>query len=324
MTRAYLYHFLAEALADPPDWLAQQGAKWPLHDYAARIAQDSPAAQKAVLQLQQIPAESLVNRRKRYRAMLSGAGGRPQVWLYESMHRSGRLVGPETFAVAQVYKSAGLDSQVEELSDHASMELAFLAHLVSCEEDERQSHPNSLSERKFLQHHAGDWLVDAGRQMAQSGDPVYGPIGTFLAEWILENTLSEFRSRKMVTLPALIEVDQCTLCGFCTRVCPTKALVIRENDKETGLFLSSAECVGCGKCAKICTPRALRMVNTGSESDETQERHLLFRSPRVKCTGCNASMISEAEMSYMQTVLGQNEWLHQCLDCRAMAMEKPI
>jgi len=321
--RAYLYHFLAEALDDPPDWLAQPGAKWPLHECAAQIARGSPAAQKAVLQMQEIPAESLASRRKRYRTMLSGAGGRPQVWLYESIHRSGRLAGPETFAVAQIYKSAGLVSQTEELPDHASMELAFLAYLVTCEEDETNRSPARLSrERRFLQQHAGDWLVDAGRQMVRSGDPVYGPIGCLLAEWVLENSRSDFRSRQDVRLPALIETEKCTLCGFCAQVCPTKALVIRETDQETGVFMMSAGCIGCGKCAKICVPRALRMVESRSESEGTREWQLLFSSPRVKCTICNVPMISEAEMCYMQTVLGQTEWLGQCLDCRALSMEK--
>jgi hypothetical protein len=44
----------------------------------------------------------------------------------------------------------------------------------------------------------------------------------------------------------------------------------------------------------------------------------------VNCTSCNIPTISEADMLYMQTVLGQMEWLGQCLDCRALAMENPI
>jgi hypothetical protein len=64
------------------------------------------------------------------------------------------------------------------------------------------------------------------------------------------------------------------------------------------------------------------MENSRSESNGTQEWQLLFSSPRVNCTTCNIPTISEAEMSYMQTILGQTKWLGQCLDCRVLAMEK--
>ena len=105
--RADLYHALAEALGDPPEWLALPGCEWPLFESAARLAPSSVAARRAVEALVRVGAESLTARRVRYAALFAGSG-RPRLWLYESAHVSGRLLGPETLAVERLYRAAGL------------------------------------------------------------------------------------------------------------------------------------------------------------------------------------------------------------------------
>lgn len=47
----------------------------------------------------------------------------------------------------------------------------------------------------------------------------------------------------------------CTLCNACAYLCPTEALVIKENS----LHLKAQACVGCGLCEEICWPKALNM-----------------------------------------------------------------
>jgi TorA maturation chaperone TorD len=149
MLRADLYHALAEALAEPPDWLALPGDEWPLFESAARLAPSSEAARRAVASLARVRAESSAARHQRYAALFAGAG-RPRFWLYESAHLSGRLLGPQTFAVERLYHAAGLESASAELPDHASTELAFLAYLAEQGADN--------IERGFITKHAGRWL----------------------------------------------------------------------------------------------------------------------------------------------------------------------
>jgi TorA maturation chaperone TorD len=129
MMRADLYHLLAEALAEPPEWLARAGREWPLYDLVVSLAPESDAAQGAVEALAEVRAEALAARRQRYTALFVGPG-RPRVWLYESAFLNGRILGPETFAVERAYRAAGVEPIGAELPDHASLELAFLAQLA--------------------------------------------------------------------------------------------------------------------------------------------------------------------------------------------------
>src|SRR5919108_55069 len=72
--RAGLYHALAEALADPPQWLAGPGRTWPLFEAALDCAAFSEAARLAVAMLAEVPAEAPARRRARYVALFAGPG----------------------------------------------------------------------------------------------------------------------------------------------------------------------------------------------------------------------------------------------------------
>ncbi len=317
-TRANLYHFLAEALSDPPEWLSYSGNSWPIYDLAVDASRFSASARNAVLDLNEIPPEAITIRRQRYHAVIYGQGIRQPVMMYESLYKSGRIAGPETFAVEQIYWLNGLTTIESELPDHVSMELAFLAYLVEADVKNGNSRRR---ERLFLKEHAGDWLVDLGRQLELSRDPVYAPIGRFLAGWISESISPNVRVILSRNLPAIQSQKECTLCGFCTQVCPTRALVMRETDSETGLILSGKLCTGCWKCVDSCEPGALVISPANSRANGDSKREILVSSPRVRCKRCGKPTVSEAEMNYMQKILGQQDWLHECLDCRAMKPE---
>ncbi|RME45522.1 MAG: hypothetical protein D6796_10395, partial [Caldilineae bacterium] len=86
-TCAEVYYALAEALTEPPLWMAGAGCEWPLFEAVARAAREtgSEAAQEAAEALSAIPREGLTARRQRYRRLFEGSG-RPNLWLYESEH----------------------------------------------------------------------------------------------------------------------------------------------------------------------------------------------------------------------------------------------
>ena len=100
--RSELYTALAEALADPPDWLALPGSEWPLYTISGRMAISSPDVRRSIAKMERIPAEPMAVRRERFDALFSGPG-RPRFWLYESLYRSGKLFGPETMEVESIY-----------------------------------------------------------------------------------------------------------------------------------------------------------------------------------------------------------------------------
>ncbi len=347
--RADLYSALAEALAEPPEWLAAPGREWALFEIATRLAADA----RCLSALAEIRAEPLAGRRKRYAALFVGSG-RPQFWLYESAFLAGRILGPDTFAVEKLYRAAGLDTLGAELPDHASMELAFLAHLAG--------HGAEEAERGFIEKHAGRWLPELGRALARSGDEVYAPIGQLLADWLMERKCgmmnaecgmparraeahspfiihhSSFRIQK---LPAITQLDSCTLCGFCVQVCPTRALAIRETSAETNLVLNAGACVSCGKCQQICETEALKLTphppsplpvrtplrcasGTLRESAEQERGSIVLReSPRAACPSCGQPTISRAELDFVAAQIGHPAWLDYCLDCRPQLMENP-
>ena len=61
--------------------------------------------------------------------------------------------------------------------------------------------------------------------------------------------------------PGQVEIDleKCTGCGFCTKVCPAGALVL-EDKKPKMVPLGINECMSCGDCMPICPVEAVTVV----------------------------------------------------------------
>ena len=318
MLRADLYHALAEALAEPPDWLAVPGRDWPLFESANGLAAASASARRAVQPLAEIRSEPLAVRRARYAGLFAGPS-RPRFCQYESEALTGRVFGEAAAAVERHYQRAGLEVVGAELPDHASMELAFLAHVA--EQGARDL------ERDFISQHAGRWLPDLGRALARSGDEVYAPIGQLLAEWLEEcaggrepddRPDAARHAPRATRLPVIAQAGACSLCGFCAQVCPTHALAIHETARETLLALSPAECVGCNKCERVCETRALKMQPSAGERAAARGQSVLRQSPRARCRGCDEPMVSQAELDFVIRQIGHPAWLDYCSDCRSL------
>lgn len=320
--QANLYLALAQALAEPPGWLAAPGRDWPLFEAAVYAAQaGSSAAAQAVDRLARIPAESLPARRRRYEQFFAGPG-RPRIWLYESWYVDGRLLGPAALAVEQVYRAAGLDVAETELPDHASVELAFLGWLArQAAAEPAQAVQWQTLARRFISRHAGRWLPSLGRILANTGDPVYAPVGKLLAGWLAEAVVSpQQRAQAARRIPAVSRPELCSLCGFCVQVCPTHALHIRETDTETGLVLNPAACIACGKCERTCYAAALRLA---AQPDAPTGPAVLRVSPRSVCPGCGQPTVSRAELEAVAAGMGRYPaWLDYCLNCRSGLMER--
>lgn len=318
--RAELYLALAEALSEPPAWLARPGKEWPLFAQALTLAPHSAAAAEAEGSMAAVGAESPSARRARYRRLFMEQSP-PRCWLYESLHRSGRLIGPESHAVRRLYEVAGLAIGGAELPDHASLELAFLAHLArQAGVDPTRARQWRRIEKWFLKKHAGRWLPELGQQLAATGDPVYAPIGLLLVASI-EEALRRPVNRKRRACQPQVRAEKCTLCGFCVQACPSRALAIVEDRHETALLLAADLCSGCGRCVQICETDAMQL-RAVTETKAADTRQILRRSPRVICRGCGRATVSRAELAFVAAQLGGPRWLEYCLPCRARLLEK--
>lgn len=304
--RADLYAWLAETLAEPPDWMSLPGREWPLFGTVAGLASEFEAARRHLDLLARVPPEEPSQRLQRYIAIF--ASGRPHFWLYESAALTGKILGSQTFEMARLYRAARLETVGAELPDHISLELAFLSHLVG-----RVGIPPY--EKQFLEGHAS-WMIDLGRALAHSGDEVYAPIGALLVDW-LESALTQpslpEEEGQRVRVPTLPRPDDCTLCGFCVQVCPTRALKVLEDAKNTLLVLDAAECIHCGKCEKVCEFHTLKMSLPIAKDTKIQT---LRQSIQVQCQTCGQTVASQAEMDYIISQIGEAAWQHLCLDCR--------
>lgn len=317
---ADVYALLAELLAEPPDWMFLSGREWPLFDLLTQLAAESDSARHHLDLLAGIPSESHDQRRERYAALF--ASGRPRFWLYESAAKTGKILGAQTFEMARLYRAAGLESAGAELPDHISLELTFLSYLVS--RDAIPTYQEIL--KQFLENH-GAWMIDLGRALKQSGDPVYAPIGQLLADWLtdqmtqctgLDHQIDITQHATCNTfLPIISNPDDCTLCGFCAQVCPTQALKVMQNTEGDFLSLNIAECIHCNKCERVCEFHALKMSLPTPGVNETL---ILRQSPHARCQTCGQPIASQAEMNYIVSQIGEAAWQHLCLDCRAYAV----
>jgi len=67
----------------------------------------------------------------------------------------------------------------------------------------------------------------------------------------------------------------CTVCGSCLRVCPTKAIRIR--NKKTIRIVD--QCIGCGECIRICPTGAVGAATSGTEDLEKDRVAVALVSP---------------------------------------------
>ncbi len=107
-------------------------------------------------------------------------------------------------------------------------------------------------------------------------------------EWIQLDHLNYFRVKVS---------DECTLCGACIRICPSRALRIVEDSGELRLEFSHQQCIGCDACRQICPEKAVAI-------ERALNPHLLrsgefievTRDEIARCRGCGAPLNGTVRM----------------------------
>jgi ferredoxin len=304
--------FMPSVQAGLPEWFALPGREWPFYEASIRLAkatQNSKLEQCAIA-LSEVPISSLDSRLSEYEKLFVGEGS-PPIWLYESHYIGGRIFGPISFSIHNIYKDAGLEIAGSELADHAGLELAFLAFLVDKENTEIEFRNEWKQARDlFTKNHAGRWLPEVGKQMSRSGDPGWSAIGLLVISIFSSDVTQKDRNN---IFPNIEEPDLCTLCGFCVQVCPTQALRIHEDGKTTFLRLETGLCTSCVNCRNICPENVLSL----RANLFTQAQVLLRESPLSKCSICGDATFSQAELDYTKRVIGNPDWLAYCIKCRS-------
>jgi ferredoxin len=79
------------------------------------------------------------------------------------------------------------------------------------------------------------------------------------------------------------------------------------------LVLEATDCIHCGKCEKICEFHVLKMSLPTTDDSRPQT---LRQSLQVQCQNCGQPVVSQAEMDYIVSQIGESAWQHLCLDCR--------
>ncbi len=318
-----LYSGLAEVLAAEtrwPEWFCKPGREWPLWLPATHLAGESywPELSHTVTMMADVPVASQRKRRGAYDELIKG-NGYPPMFLYESQYLNGRILGPEAHTLAALYPQFGLEVEGAELPDHAAIELEFIAFLIERELSGTANKQDWKRARKlFVEQHAGRWLPDVGRRLTKSSDPAWAVIGHLLTA--VFSSPKKDRSLRTTGLgtPQIINEDSCSLCGFCTQVCPTRALKIQEDVQMTRLYLEPRLCVHCQKCDQVCEENAIKL----NQFNRPQERYIILRqSPRAICPNCHQATVSQAELAAIAARLEHHpDWLDYCLDCRVMAV----
>lgn len=300
-----------------PEWLAWPGGDWPFYSACIRLANGlkNPQLEDCAMAFSGVPASTLNSRFSEYESLFIGEG-RPPIWLYESHYVDGRISGPTSFSIHNIYKEAGLEIAGAELADHAGLELVFLAYLVEKEVKDIEFRCDWKQAREvFTKNHAGRWLPEVGKRLSRSVYPGWSAIGSLIIA-ILHPP--EIQTDGQYIIPNIVEPDLCTLCGFCVQICPTRALRIHEDENSTSLQLETRLCTSCTKCRNVCPENVLSL----SLPIITKDQVILRESPRARCSKCGATTYSQAELDYTQRILGNPVWLAYCLNCRSQNIRK--
>jgi len=309
--------FIQSVRSGLPEWIALPGKEWPLFEACARLASELeiPKLNQCTSALSEVPISTLDSRSDEYDKLFVGEGS-PPIWLYESHYVGGRVFGPTSNSILNIYREAGLEIIGSELADHAGLELAFLAFLVGKEiTDLEFCNEWKLARDMFARNHAGRWLPEVGKQISRSIDPAWSSIGLLISA-IFSPAVDH--TARINVVPGIVETELCTLCGFCVQACPTNALRILEDEKRTSLLLETSICNSCKKCRNICPEEVISF----SAALPNQTQVLLRESPRARCSICGETTYSQAELEYTQRILGNPDWLAYCLNCRSQHIRK--
>ena len=105
-----------------------------------------------------------------------------------------------------------------------------------------------------------------------------------------------------------VDVDRCSMCGDCTKVCTVHAL---EMDADGRVVLEPSYCVNCGVCERVCTEGAIRMVKTDAEElvviDEKQVEEREKQRKRSKSVREKGKETLTKGLNYIESLADEDD-----------------
>ena len=92
-----------------------------------------------------------------------------------------------------------------------------------------------------------------------------------------------------VPVGSIVVGEACTACGLCTKLCPTGAVVLHQNEEAYQLEVTTARCLGseCGLCRLVCPVQAVSVVSTSSLAEAGSGSARVLRAGALtKCAKC--------------------------------------
>jgi len=270
--------------------------------------------------------------------------GRPVAYPYESVYREGRIMGKTTLDVQRRMAGEGLAPSGQTLSDHVSIELAFMAHLSACEalawddgEDDKARGYVALQD-SFLHDHLIAWLPQFCHRVLAGRPHAYYAELTSRSEAFVTTDAARLRalSSEGTGAPTRVAAERqrwsliadqgCTLCEICVQVCSPGAL---QQVREAGtviLRFDATLCDGCGACQRWCPEGSVRVVRVSDGRRPPAGE--LARSAMEACPRCGQLHAPAALVAKVQAQLGlaAEVLLHRlalCPDCKAMDVPLP-
>lgn len=138
----------------------------------------------------------------------------------------------------------------------------------------------TVSRRDFFSHLLGATIGAVREVMAvNSGDGEPLPRRALLAKYADRLKLTAAGPTKL--FHNILIAAGCQACGFCSRICPTKAITVEDHGAVLDFFHSPQKCTGCGVCADHCPSGALSVT-----AAESLEVHHVARCELPRCTEC--------------------------------------
>lgn len=97
---------------------------------------------------------------------------------------------------------------------------------------------------------------------------------------------------------AVVDLDKCTSCGVCARVCPYGAIEV-DIKAKSGAKVITAACAGCGACASECKFNAITIRHFENEQVMAEIDAALENNPENKIIGflCNWCSYAASDMA---------------------------
>lgn len=76
-----------------------------------------------------------------------------------------------------------------------------------------------------------------------------------------------------------IDIEQCILCGLCSRNCPPRAITV---DRGAGTWaINRFDCVQCSYCTQVC-PKKCLTISPGYQTPGAEKKEAIYQKPAEK------------------------------------------